>query len=600
MYMNCSKKRSLLFFFGLMASFAIAQIAPDCSGAIPICSNTPTNGGTNGFGADDFNGASESGCLEQTLSGAIESNSAWYRFRTGASGQLGFNISFDVAEDWDFALYKTSDCGNLGDPVRCNFFDNSDGMTHMGVGEDPTGDADTVLYEEWLDVTAGEDYYLMINNFSETNSGFSIQFSGNIFVTNPNNALDCSIVSNLLGSPIVACSDENVVLDATTATATGYNWYADIGSGFQIMTGENNPTLNVLSDALYRVEVITPSETIISDVQVAFSVAPISFLLSDDAYCSENNFYDLSIKDTEALGAQNSDDFMVTYHSSQADALAGERALSKEFDGGGTIYARVSSAENPNCFDASEQFQLSRVETPLVNAENKVFICENANSITIGDVIQNPNYSYSWDSGEVSSEISVSQAGVYVLTVRSNNLATVCETIVNIEVVISVTPSITDVIIEDVQANNTVTIVTDVEGDFEYKIDNGAYQASNTFINILAGEHTVTINDPKGCGTVSENIMVIGFSKFFSPNGDGRNDDWGVVGMSMLTEPVVYVYDRYGKLIKQLTNQNPTWNGVHNGKQLPSSDYWFKLSYKNTEGQRVFAKYLNNHFSLRR
>lgn len=583
-----------------MASFAIAQIAPDCSGAIPICSNTPTNGGTNGFGADDFNGASESGCLEQTLSGAIESNSAWYRFRTGASGQLGFNISFDVAEDWDFALYKTSDCGNLGDPVRCNFFDNSDGMTHMGVGEDPTGDADTVLYEEWLDVTAGEDYYLMINNFSETNSGFSIQFSGNIFVTNPNNALDCSIVSNLLGSPIVACSDENVVLDATTATATGYNWYADIGSGFQIMTGENNPTLNVLSDALYRVEVITPSETIISDVQVAFSVAPISFLLSDDAYCSENNFYDLSIKDTEALGAQNSDDFMVTYHSSQADALAGERALSKEFDGGGTIYARVSSAENPNCFDASEQFQLSRVETPLVNAENKVFICENANSITIGDVIQNPNYSYSWDSGEVSSEISVSQAGVYVLTVRSNNLATVCETIVNIEVVISVTPSITDVIIEDVQANNTVTIVTDVEGDFEYKIDNGAYQASNTFINILAGEHTVTINDPKGCGTVSENIMVIGFSKFFSPNGDGRNDDWGVVGMSMLTEPVVYVYDRYGKLIKQLTNQNPTWNGVHNGKQLPSSDYWFKLSYKNTEGQRVFAKYLNNHFSLRR
>mgnify|MGYP000206334001 CR=1 FL=1 len=45
-------------------------------------------------------------------------------------------------------------------------FDNSDGMTHMGVGEDPTGDADTVLYEEWLDVTAGEDYYLMINNFS--------------------------------------------------------------------------------------------------------------------------------------------------------------------------------------------------------------------------------------------------------------------------------------------------------------------------------------------------------------------------------------------------------------------------------------------------
>ena len=38
-------------------------MASDCTNAIPICSNTPINGGTDDFGFDDFNGAVTSGCL---------------------------------------------------------------------------------------------------------------------------------------------------------------------------------------------------------------------------------------------------------------------------------------------------------------------------------------------------------------------------------------------------------------------------------------------------------------------------------------------------------------------------------------------------------
>ena len=109
--------------FMLMGNgFLFAQVSPDCTAAVPICNNTPINGGTNGYGSDDFNGAATSGCLERTLSGAIESNASWYRFRTNAAGQLGFNIGHDAAEDWDFALYLASDCNTLGDPIRCNFF----------------------------------------------------------------------------------------------------------------------------------------------------------------------------------------------------------------------------------------------------------------------------------------------------------------------------------------------------------------------------------------------------------------------------------------------------------------------------------------------
>ena len=37
------------------------------------------------------------------------------------------------------------------------------------------------------------------------------------------------------------------------------------------------------------------------------------------------------------------------------------------------------------------------------------------------------------------------------------------------------------------------------------------------------------------------------------------------------------LFDRYGKLLKQLTGFGDGWNGTFNGETLPSSDYWFEI-----------------------
>ncbi len=591
----------IIFFLGTSCVFT--QVSPDCGNAVPICNNTPVNGGTNGYGNDDFNDAVASGCLEKTITGFIESNSAWYKFRTGASGQLGFNIGFDTSEDWDFALYRASDCSNLGDPVRCNFFDNQDKNAFMGVGEDPTGDTDTVLYEDWLQVSPGEDYYLLINNFSNSNSGVSIQFSGQIFVTNPFDALDCSIINNLLGPPISACENDTVILDATTTNAVTYNWFMDIGSGFAQITGANDPTFQVMVSALYRVEVITPSNNnIISDVQVVFSNSPQTFQVSDDVSCSDMATYDLSVKDSEALGVQSPNEYIVSYHVSQADAINGVDFLPKSYTmsiGTQTIYVRVTSLGNSNCFDASEYFRLTVLETPVLDFPTEVYLCEDG-SITIGDTMPDPSSTYVWDSGELTSSVNISQAGIYTLTVTNAQGGLSCSSSSSVTVIVSTPPEIADVIVEDLQNNNTVTIITDMEGDWKYRLDQGEFRPGNTFSNVFPGMHTVTVNDPKGCGSVTEKIVIVGFPKFFTPNGDSSNDEWHIEGISNLENPEVFIYDRYGKLLQRLNDQSTGWDGTTNGKILPSSDYWFKLTYESIDGQRTTAKYINNHFSLKR
>lgn len=591
----------IMLFMGIQAAFS--QISADCSTAVPICNNTPVNGGTNGMGIDDFNGSSRTGCFIQG-SGTVESNSAWYRFRTGASGQLGFNIGFDASEDWDFALYRSDDCNSLGEPIRCNFFDNSDNEVYMGVGESPAGTGNTFLYEDWLQVSPGEEYYLLVNNFSNTNSGFSIQFSGNIFVTNPDDALDCSIISNLLGPPLAVCDNENVVLDATTTTAVNYEWFADTGSGFLPIMGAHDPTLQPTTSALYRVSILTTGGNLItSDVQVEFSIAPTSFPVLDEIFCSDMVMYDLSQKDSEALGGQHPNDFTVSYHRSMDDAVKGMGSLPKLYPlsaGNEIIYVRTSSIKNPNCFDVSQQFQLTVVETPVANFPLEVFLCEGDITTVIGDLLSNPNYSYSWDSGETTSSLTVSRAGTYTVVITNQETGIRCESTWVITIVISRTPEISDVLIEHLQNNNVVTILSDREGDFEYRLDDGGYQSEPIFEEVLPGIHEVTINDLNGCGADVETITVVGFPKFFTPNGDGVNDEWQIAGVSELTNPVVFIYDRYGKFIKQLHQNDIGWDGTLGGKQLPSSDYWFKLTYVNDEGQNITAKYINNHFSLRR
>tara|TARA_B100000949_G_scaffold36363_2_gene30209 strand:- start:765 stop:2567 length:1803 start_codon:yes stop_codon:yes gene_type:complete len=583
---------------------AQAQVVPDCVDAIPICSNTPINGGTNGFGSDDFYGAPSSGCLEQTTTGAIESNSAWYRFRTAEAGQLGFNIGHNGNEDWDFALYRASDCNDLGEPVRCNFFDNSENTSFIGVGEDPTGDEDSVHYEDWLQVGAGEDYYLFINNFSNVNSGFSIQFTGNIWVDYPNTALDCSIVSNLLGPPIAACQGDTVQLDATTPGAVDYEWYSDAGTGYQLIAGVNSATHSVQNTGQYRVVVTTSTQSIVSDVQVGFNQVPISGVLEDETFCHEDDMtYDLNGKNSEALGGMDPDDFVVSYHGSQADADAGVHPLEKQYvlaGGPETIYVRTTSLANPDCYDASQNFVLNAIETPVLSVEGQVVFCEAAGSMEIGEIQPNPNYIYQWSTGEQTPSIMVAEAGDYTLTVTHQSHGVTCQASRTVSVEISNMPRISSVDIDDMSVNNTVTINTQSNGMYEFSLDGVDFQTSNVFEGVPPGVHTVSMRDPYGCGMVQEDIVVVGYLAIFSPNGDVMNETWQVEGLSTLNSPIVTIFDRYGKLIKQMNEFDAGWDGSFQGKPMPSTDYWFKLSYVDDDGNRTYAKYLQSHFSLRR
>jgi len=143
-----------------------------------------------------------------------------------------------------------------------------------------------------------------------------------------------------------------------------------------------------------------------------------------------------------------------------------------------------------------------------------------------------------------------------------------------------------------------VEIVPVGDGNYEYAINGGEFQDDPVFEDVPPGINTVVINDKNGCGTTEPiEFLVVGYPKFFTPNSDGAHDNWTVYGVEELNNPVVYIFDRYGKLLKQM-NVSVGWDGTFNGRDMPSSDYWFRLEYGRDEDGLIVAKSVRRHFSL--
>ncbi|WP_298305982.1 T9SS type B sorting domain-containing protein, partial [Flavobacterium sp.] len=143
----------------------------------------------------------------------------------------------------------------------------------------------------------------------------------------------------------------------------------------------------------------------------------------------------------------------------------------------------------------------------------------------------------------------------------------------------------------------TITITTNSSGNFLYQLDNNTPQSNPIFENVFAGGHTLTVYDQNVCeNSVSKTIFIVSYPKFFTPNNDGYNDVWTIQESDYFKIKSLAIFDRYGKLIKELNKTSKEWNGTYNGQNIRSDDYWFTLTYIENGFERTFK----SHFSLKR
>nr|WP_297783723.1 T9SS type B sorting domain-containing protein [uncultured Allomuricauda sp.] len=204
-------------------------------------------------------------------------------------------------------------------------------------------------------------------------------------------------------------------------------------------------------------------------------------------------------------------------------------------------------------------------------------------------------------AGQTELTVSSPNSGRYRVTIESTFGTTVPDDIL---ITFYGTPELDEVRVIDDLVNSDQTdpynieIVPVGDGNYEYAINGGEFQDDPMFYDVPPGTNTVVINDKNGCGTTEPiEFLVVGYPKFFTPNSDGVHDNWNVYGVEELVNPVVFIFDRYGKLLKQI-DVNIGWDGTFNGRDMPSSDYWFRLDYEQDNEGVMVATQVRRHFSL--
>ena len=246
-----------------------------------------------------------------------------------------------------------------------------------------------------------------------------------------------------------------------------------------------------------------------------------------------------------------------------------------------------------SCYDITN-FSINIITLPLPNLEETYVICPDSPELTIdgGDF-----ETWSWknvNSMEVSSDrtIDITEIGVYTLTIAQTTNGVICKKTVVFEVVSSGVPEDFTTKIGDPSDNVEIQVSVVGSGEFEYSVDGENFQDSNR-LEVFPGVYTVYVRDKYLCRTINKEVIALGFQKFFTPNGDGYNEFWNIIGAELYPASQLFIYDRYGKFITQLSPDSKGWDGRFNGKPLPASDYWFKYQYANDQT-------MTGHFTLKR
>ncbi|MGX1929514.1 T9SS type B sorting domain-containing protein [Flagellimonas sp. 2504JD4-2] len=324
-------------------------------------------------------------------------------------------------------------------------------------------------------------------------------------------------------------------------------------------------------------------------------------------YVCDDNPEDLvldGVFDLDTLLDQDYPNSDVVLYTSLEDASLEQQPISGNYRTESTsIYARV---ENSNVCEDVDVINLIVNPTPTFTFDEEVIWCTDGAPIFLEAPAGFDLYRWYRNEGGTRREISaqqiteISALGNYTLEAGYRYITNEGTFDCMNEVGFVVNPSnraiIENVLVEDISDNNSIEISVAGDGDYEYAIaDETNYQDSPMFENVEPGFVTVYVRDKNGCGVSSELVSVIGYPKFFTPNGDNVNDTWQIIGIDeqFQSESVITIYNRFGRLMAQISPKTGGWNGMFNNSELPAADYWFKVAL---EDGRIFK----GHFALKR
>lgn len=420
------KKITFLLFI-LLSNLIYAQ--QDCSSALSICGNSNINYSPIGFGNTY---ESLGGCL----STGGENNSVWYKFQVATSGTLTFVISPTAAVDYDWAVFGPNvSCANIGTPIRCNaagtYANTGLNMTNTNTVGAP---GSNVPFCKYMDVIAGETYYLFIDNWVGLGfngvAPFSLTWGGTATLhdpflnstTAPNPFLPPGNAGATTGAPreINLCSNSSS-FDFSTLSTSILNNNPNFAVSYH--TTSNNAlsgtspiispvTVNTTTTYYYSISYQDPNGSTVSCRQIgAFKFVdksiPLAITASSTNLCPGDVATltsNMPIGNTWSNGATTQS---ITIVSGGTYSLTNTNGICTS-----TANVTINSSVDPN-----------------VQIAGNLTFCDGG-STTLTASATGTGLSYSWSTGATTPNITVTTSGSYTVNVTNSNNCTFSKTVV--------------------------------------------------------------------------------------------------------------------------------------------------------------------------
>lgn len=397
-----------------------------------------------------------------------------------------------------------------------------------------------------------------------------------------------------LGNP------DDVYVQATGHDPLIYRITEKDGQPFLIENGTDN-IFSGLSPGEYKFEVEDACGHIGNRVENINTLPPLAqagqpnaihlCALPEDLLTAE---FELVYQNETILNGQSPESYTITYHLTLEDA---ENALNPLPDvytnvsSPQTIYARLVHNLITICYDIVS-FEIKVSDYPVLPAGQQVYLCleEGYTTLFAGSGFD----TYLWSTGEATQSINVYEAGTYSVTVGNIFGEITCDATEDITVIASEMAEIMNIKTTDwTESSNTIAVSVSGVGDYEFSLDGVNYQDEPFFYGLESGLYTIYIQDKNGCGITQQEVALLYYPNFFTPNGDTYNDTWRIKYSVLEPNMKVSVFDRYGKLITSFGSMSEGWDGTYNGQLVPSTDYWFVV-------EREDGRIHKGHFAMLR
>ena len=258
-----------------------------------------------------------------------------------------------------------------------------------------------------------------------------------------------------------------------------------------------------------------------------------------------------------------------------------------------TVAVEVLSADNQVSSRREQAITVFPSPVFTLAPEGKANLCPGETVTLVGS---EGFATYAWNNGETTPRVTASQAGVYSLTVTTNDGCTLTK-----EIEVRDVPNPEPVIeasTERVDLGDTLQL--QVSGGDTYLWRPARSLSDTTIANPIARPlvtttYTCEVTNNEGCSVVAEYIVYVDRSldvvpdKIFSPNADGQNDTWRIEKMELYPDCRMTLFNRQGVQVfkrENYTNDNP-WDGSNNGQFIPAGVYFYLIDCGDEAGQQT-------------